>query len=315
LENVSKPPRVVNDSSSLDYIQQYLDGSIKINFSDLNISNRIQRLLPIDERRNSFAGSSTTEGLHKRDKEIEDLIFPPPNHSNFKLQGISTNSQVSSAFYSIKTDSISPNFPSSDKLNHMNCSVLTKTEKQEDLLMTLISKIESPELKEKYLKKLKKTMIKDVNKPSKSKISLDETLEEFSKQKSKVVTVSDLQHEISIIKKYIVDLKKDLHNLKIDNKNLKQEFFKIKDCFQKQDHNSDNDDNKSDHSYEEESNNTLNSNDDKIISLINKVILPKWYAKVHIVVAQDYAFDVIALIDSDTDLNCIQEGLIIRLSV
>jgi hypothetical protein len=103
LENVSKPPRVVNDSSSLDYIQQYLDGSVKINFSDLNISNRIQRPFPIDERRNSFAGSSTTEGLHKRDKEIEDLIFPSPNHSNFKLQGISTNSQVSSAFYSTKT--------------------------------------------------------------------------------------------------------------------------------------------------------------------------------------------------------------------
>jgi hypothetical protein len=103
LENVSKPPRVVNDSSSLDYIQQYLDGSVKINFSDLNISNRIQRPLLDNERRNSFAGSTTTEGLHKRDKEIEDLIFPPPDHSNFKLQGISTNSQVFSVFYSTKT--------------------------------------------------------------------------------------------------------------------------------------------------------------------------------------------------------------------
>jgi cell division protein FtsB len=518
LENVSKPPRVVNDSSSLDYIQQYLDGSVKINFSDLN-----------NQRRNSFAGSSTTEGLHKRDKEIEDLIFPPPSHSNFKLQGISTNSQVSSAFYSTKTrppnhkededdspsasdfdgslppphqcnaihaiskdffslidwpalqkdysskknkdlrhaylarfsekerdfikvqwarkmiksqkhilffdflqkyfpfdnalnvvkknfvkedktvvksshppltnilidynkdsvkgspfksttdvspenrmiieqnnfinqslhtigqqldrieeklispssskienplisipkkkksldskidqnqtstsefhqkktsefsntDSISSDFSSFDKLNHMNCSVLTKSEKQEDFLMTLISKIENPELKEKYLKKLKK------NKISKSKISLDETLEEFSKQKSKVATVSDLQHEISNIKKDIVDLKKELHDLKSNNKDLEQEIFKLKDCFQNQDS-----DNKSDHSYKEESNNILNSNDDKIISLINKVILPKWYAKVHIVVAQDYAFDVIALIDSGADLNCIQEGLI-----
>jgi hypothetical protein len=54
----------------------------------------------------------------------------------------------------------------------------------------------------------------------------------------------------------------------------------------------------------------LNTNDVKIISLINKIIFPKWYAKVHIVVAQDYAFDVITLIDSGADLNCIQEGLI-----
>jgi hypothetical protein len=35
-------------------------------------------------------------------------------------------------------------------------------------------------------------MIKDANKPSKSKISLDETLERFSNKKSKVVTILDL---------------------------------------------------------------------------------------------------------------------------
>jgi hypothetical protein len=103
LENVSKPARVVNDTSNLDYIQQYLDGSIKISFSYLNISNQIQRPLLLNERRNSFAGSTTTEGLHKRDKEIEDLIFPLPNHSNLKLKGIFTNSQVSYVFYSTKT--------------------------------------------------------------------------------------------------------------------------------------------------------------------------------------------------------------------
>jgi hypothetical protein len=44
--------------------------------------------------------------------------------------------------------------------------------------------------------------------------------------------------------------------------------------------------------------------------LINKVYPPRWYAKVHIVVAQDYAFDVIALIVTGANLNCIQEGLI-----
>jgi hypothetical protein len=86
---------------------------VKINFSDLNISNRIQRPLVIEERRNSFARSTTTEGLHKRDKDIGDLLSPP----DLKLKGISTNSQVSSTFYSTKThppthkddeDSISP---------------------------------------------------------------------------------------------------------------------------------------------------------------------------------------------------------------
>jgi regulator of replication initiation timing len=157
-------------------------------------------------------------------------------------------------------------------------------------------------------------MIKEVNKPLKSKISFDETLERFSKQNSKVVTISDLQHEISNIKKHIVDLRKELHDLKTNNKDLEQEFLisKLKNCFQEQEHNSDNEENKSEHSYEEESSNNLIPNDVKIISMINKVCPPKWYAKVHIVVAQDYAFDVIALIDSGADLNCIQEGLIPR---
>ena len=91
---------------------------------------------------------------------------------------------------------------------------------------------------------------------------------------------------------------------------MEQEFLlsKLKICFQE--HNSDNEDNKSEHSNEEESNNILSPNDVKIISLINKVVPPKWYAKVHIVVAQDYAFDIIVLIDSGANLNCIQEGLI-----
>jgi hypothetical protein len=87
LENVFKPARVVTDTSNVDYIQQYLDGSVKINFSNLNISKQIQRPLAIEERRNSFTGSTTTEGFQKRDKEIEELL----SSSDLKLKGISTN--------------------------------------------------------------------------------------------------------------------------------------------------------------------------------------------------------------------------------
>jgi hypothetical protein len=175
--------------------------------------------------------------------------------------------------------------------------------------MTFISKIENPKLKEEYLKKPKKLTMKEVHKFSKSRISLEETLERFSKQKSKVITISDLQHEISNIKHDIVGLKKEVNDLKINNKKLEQELLisKINDCFQEQSF--DNEDSKSEHSHEEESNN-IHSSDDKIVSLINKVCPPRWYAKVHIIIAQDYAFDVIALIDFGADLNCIQESLI-----
>ena len=83
------------------------------------------------------------------------------------------------------------------------------------MLITLISKIENPKLKEEYLKKLKKLMTKEFSKPFKSRISLDETLERFSNPKPKVITISDLQHEISNIKQDIVGLKKEVNDFKL----------------------------------------------------------------------------------------------------
>ena len=94
-----------------------------------------------------------------------------------------------------------------------------------NLIINLISQIDNLELKEEYLKKLKKTMIKDENdKKLKSKISLDETLERFNKKKSREITINDLQHEITIIKKEIIELK----NVKNDNFDLKQEMLLLK---------------------------------------------------------------------------------------
>ena len=36
----------------------------------------------------------------------------------------------------------------------------------------------------------------------------------------------------------------------------------------------------------------------------------KWHSKVRIVISKDFEFEVVALIDSGADLNCIQEGII-----
>ena len=87
----------------------------------------------------------------------------------------------------------------------------------------MISQIDNPKLKEEYFKKLKKTMIKDENdKKIKSKIDLDEIVERFNKKKSKEITVNNLQHEITVIKKEIIELKNNLKNIKDDNFGLKQ---------------------------------------------------------------------------------------------
>ena len=50
--------------------------------------------------------------------------------------------------------------------------------------------------------------------------------------------------------------------------------------------------------------------DNSQLNLVNKLLPPKWFTKVKIVVSHDYHFTVIATIDSGVDMNYIQEGLI-----
>ena len=50
--------------------------------------------------------------------------------------------------------------------------------------------------------------------------------------------------------------------------------------------------------------------DNSQLSLVHKLIPPKWFTKVKIVVSPDYHFTVIIMIDSGVDMKCIQERLI-----
>ena len=151
-------------------------------------------------------------------------------------------------------------------------------------------------------------MIKDeTGKKLKSTISFEETLERFNEKKSKELTINDLQHEINIVKQEINELKHDFKSIKSDNNNLKQELkmLKIDKNLNKQDEHNDG---------AESSQQALLSDkgffDDPQLALVNKLILPKWFTKVKIVVSPDYHFTVVAMIDSSADMNCIQEWLI-----
>ena len=44
------------------------------------------------------------------------------------------------------------------------------------------------------------------------------------------------------------------------------------------------------------------------LQTINRINFQKWHSKVRIVISKDFEFEVVALIDSGADLNCIQEG-------
>ena len=49
---------------------------------------------------------------------------------------------------------------------------------------------------------------------------------------------------------------------------------------------------------------------DLFLDTISRVNFHKWHSQVRIVISREFDFEVIALIDSGADLNCIQEGII-----
>ena len=155
--------------------------------------------------------------------------------------------------------------------------------------------------------KFKKNLIKDeTSKKLKSTISFEETLERFNKKKSKDLTINNLQHEITIVKQEIIELKNEF-------KTIKQELLllKIDKNLEKQQSDNEQDEYKD---GDESSQQSLLSYkgivDNSQLNLVNKLLPPKWFTKVRIIVSHDYHFIVITMIDSCADMNCIQEGLI-----
>ena len=112
----------------------------------------------------------------------------------------------------------------------------------------------------------------------------------------------------------MIDLKNEFKNIKNDNNNIKQELIMLKidksidhqQIDNEQDEHKDDGDGSSQQAFLSEKGIVDNSQ----LSLVHKLIPPKWFTKVKIVVSPDYHFTVIAMIDSSADMNCIQEGLI-----
>ena len=52
------------------------------------------------------------------------------------------------------------------------------------------------------------------------------------------------------------------------------------------------------------------NNQQNILSLINRVIFQKWHTEITLVINKEFSLIEITLIDSGTDMNCIQEVLI-----
>ncbi|KAI5317836.1 hypothetical protein L3X38_037543 [Prunus dulcis] len=106
--------------------------------------------------------------------------------------------------------------------------VLTKQEEQEELLIELIGKVQNPELKSEYLKKLKKVFNQESsssNHLAPQPISINTTLEKFNHKKE--VTLQDLQLEVKKVKKELVELKQMSQQLQAENYTIKQDITNL----------------------------------------------------------------------------------------
>ena len=231
------------------------------------------------------------------------------------------SSSFDSCYHSPDHSSASPNIKIGCRDSCCNViksvNVLTKSEENESLPIKLINQIENPKLQKEYLDKLKKSLMKDeTGKKLKSMISFEETLERFNKKKSKELTVNDIQHEIIVVKQEIIELKNEFKNIKSDNTDLRQEFLLLKIDKNLDKQQSDDEQNKHKDGDESSQQALLSYKgivDNSQLNLVNKVLPPKWFTKVKIVVSHDYHFTVTAMIDSGADMNCIQEGLIFKI--
>ena len=120
------------------------------------------------------------------DNDKEDLIRILESWSSNSSSSSNNDilSSTNSSYHSTNETSDSPNIKIDcrdsccNTINvllegHKKINVLTKGEEQENFLINLIRQIDNPELKEEYLKRLKKTLVKEENdKKKKSKISL-----------------------------------------------------------------------------------------------------------------------------------------------
>ena len=252
------------------------------------------------------------------DKDQEELFkILESNNSSDSLEDDFSSSSTS-CYQSVDDSSDSPNIKIGCRDFYCNVinfvNTLTKGEENEKLIIQLINQIQNPKLQKEYLDKFKKNLLKDeTGKKLKSTISFEETLERFNKKKSKDLTVNDLQHEITIVKQEMLDLKNEFKNIKNDNYNIKQELIMLK--IDKSLDNPQIDTEQDEHKDGDESSQQAILSEKGIVdnsqlSLVHKLIPPKWFTKVKIVISLDYHFTVIVMIDSGADMNCIQEGLV-----
>ena len=162
---------------------------------------------------------------------------------------------------------------------------------ENNFLIEIIESILDPNLQKEYFKKFLEIQ-KQSNQKSlenNNNYNLKTVLDKFS-SKLKSVGIQDLQHEISEIKLQINIMLVQNEDLDLRLKVLEKGKIQIEET-------------KEEEQLEGESSQLF-------VNAITKMIRQKWHIKIRIFIKPDFSKNIIALVDSGADINCIQEGLI-----
>ena len=189
--------------------------------------------------------------------------------------------------------------------------------KQEELLLDLIERIKDPEEKSQRLSDFHRTLVKETStsKPrfQEPKVDLEKVYNRFTKSK-KEITVQDLQKEIKDTKTEMRNLNQELTILRVDYGLMNLRVKNLENTSHLEGDEETPSLNPSDVEEDETVNPTAEMEPEpsngSFLQTINRINFQKWHSKVRIVISKDFEFEVVALIDSGADLNCIQEGII-----
>ena len=135
----------------------------------------------------------------------------------------------------------------------------------------------------------------------------------FTKSKKEVIA-NDLQKEIKETRSKVRSLEQEVTILRVDHNLLDQRLKYLEN----NSHQGNEEGTSFQSPSDEEDNEIVNPTADmvqeessvKFLETISRINFQKWHSKVRIVISRGFEFEVIALINSGADLNCIQEGII-----
>ncbi|ESQ33307.1 hypothetical protein EUTSA_v10005523mg, partial [Eutrema salsugineum] len=229
----------------------------------------------------------------KMKKKINEIFQDQPDIQE-KLSKLllseSESSEDSDNEYSINeignsSDSSSESQELSDNL--CNCKIINVITKEDDkqFLLEIIDKIDDPNTKREYLIKLKDMINRE---------NTRESPQPF-------ISTGELQNEIKQIKSQIKHLQDIVNDQDIKQLQINARLSLIES---KNNNNTQASSNRQNLEINEE------QDSEDYIQIINKINYQKWYTNITLHIGNDFKLNIIALMDTGADYNCIREGVI-----